>query len=75
MTALTKVRRVKVQNYEDLNEILVDIQIDEGANIIGPVPNPLETREGFIFTITYHIKDLERENNANRDIEEITQES
>jgi len=61
MTALTKIRQVKVRSYDELNDILIDIQIDEDSNIIGPIPNPIETIDGFIFTVTYHIKNMERE--------------
>jgi hypothetical protein len=60
MTSLTKVREITVQSYDELNEILVDIQIDEDSNIVH-VSKPTITSTGMTFQILYHIKNMERE--------------
>jgi len=54
MVALTKAKQVLVESYDQLNQILYDMQIDELMNVIS-VSEPRMQMDGkLLFHVVYH---------------------
>lgn len=54
MVAVTKVKQISVESYEQLNQILYDMQVDELFNIVS-VSSPIIQMNGLLlFHVVYH---------------------
>jgi len=75
MTAITKVKWINVPDIKELNAVLFDMQ-EDGANIIDVKEPIIEVDGSLRVFVIYHLRDEGAiEKDANRDVEETSEES